>query len=233
MRPCGTAGAALLALLAAHFQASPALEEKKGKGEPRRRPALRPAFLFPEDRRISNRDRGRNRTFAAGPDEPAAAEAGRLRARAAGCGLSVGATVGQLLSSLNWHPAQGQRPRGKLGARPGRGGRGPPVPGAPTRAPCWSARGVGGGRGCAPEGLGRRRRTCGNPSTLLGPPNGPPCPLHTGWVSHVSRLAGPAHRPLRALYRVWSGSLELGGWENLFLTLHYLWLPGREEFVSS
>lgn len=36
MRPSGTVGAALLALLAAHFQASPALEEKKGKGESRR-----------------------------------------------------------------------------------------------------------------------------------------------------------------------------------------------------
>lgn len=36
MRPSGTAGAALLVLLAAHFPASPALEEKKGKGESRR-----------------------------------------------------------------------------------------------------------------------------------------------------------------------------------------------------
>lgn len=36
MRPSGTAGAALLVLLAAHFPASPALEEKKGKGETHR-----------------------------------------------------------------------------------------------------------------------------------------------------------------------------------------------------
>lgn len=89
MRHSGTVGAALLVLLAAYFQASPALEEKKGKGVPagpapplrRARPRSRPGPArarrtgspsraarpsFPVSLRIgcaSSRDRGRNWTF--------------------------------------------------------------------------------------------------------------------------------------------------------------------------
>lgn len=47
MRPSRTVGAALLVLLAAHFPAGLALEEKKGKGVPA---ALRPALRLPRRR---------------------------------------------------------------------------------------------------------------------------------------------------------------------------------------
>lgn len=174
MRPSGTAGAALLLLLAAHFQTSPALEEKKGKGESRRpRAAAGPARTrrtgsasraarpsFPVSLRIScaaGRDRGRNWTFrfwagrgrgGLGPEAPCAGQRGCGRGVGAAGRSSAARSARNFLSSLPWPPARAPRPS----AHTWRGAA--LVPAVPARVPARAPRAVLRGR----PGRGARAR---------------------------------------------------------------------------
>lgn len=83
MRPSGTVGAALLVLLAAHFPAGLALEEKKGKGVPA---APRPALRRPEDGFAFGRDRGRDTALRFWSVRACGGPRSELRARGSLCG---------------------------------------------------------------------------------------------------------------------------------------------------
>lgn len=161
MRPSWTVGAALLLLLAAHFPARRALEEKKGKGVPA---APRPAPGCP--RTAAPRPGPREgRRCVSGLGEPAAAGAGDCGRGEPGCGERAARLPGALATFFTFLPARA-RPAG-VPARASQGLREGPRESSPPlrdllgllapRLPLRPARGsFPGGAAAAPDWEARR-----------------------------------------------------------------------------